>query len=118
MALNRLFQRLRVLEALHNVAPDLVHPKMAEALEKQKRKDIKHQEVGPKLKEPINTFFTTDIGYLKQYCTDSFQLYKDHGKLVMFLTTKKDFSILNTFPLNFTNFDNKKFHQVSLKFLS
>jgi hypothetical protein len=81
MALDRLFNRLRLLEALHNVAPDLVHPKMATYLESQNRKENPQNEIFSNLKKPINTFFTTDIGYLQQHCTDSFQLYKDHGKL-------------------------------------
>jgi hypothetical protein len=63
------------------VAPDLVHPKMANYLDSQNRTLNPQNEIFHHQKIPINTFFTTDIGYLQQHCTDSFQLYKDHGKL-------------------------------------
>ena len=102
MALNRLFNRLRFLEALHNVAPDLVHHKINSALEKQYHKSEKvTKEVPHKSDQPQDTLFVTDIsGYVKEFSVDTFELYKNCGKMhersIKVMKTTKDGKVLFT----------------------
>ena len=102
MNINTVFDRLRLAQALYNVAPQMVNASIGKFFDKKREiNDRVIREVLHKKDQQQDTLFATDIGgYVKHFSVDTFELYKNCGKMhersIKAMKTTKDGKTLFT----------------------